>query len=335
MVLAAIATIAIIKSSSSSEQPKPKPSAATTIQPIKGNAAKPNDAKDNKVVVADVPKQPDDPKKLDDKKLDAKKLDDQKKLEAKRLEDQRKAEEAKQRKLEEQQRRAEEAKKKKAERTARNQRVRPNPQVAIRDTTTANTSSSRKPPADTSDVKNKAEQLYRSKKFNDAAKTLRAASESLGEADARDLRSVAAVYEQVGKAYNVGMGPATPPVEAYTSLERALNLDRPIGVFSDEIKSKLAAVAPKAAAKFMADKNYEAAFKAVRVAETNGGGNSTTQAVRSSLIDAANELYSAAMADKDSNPSAARAKLQRIKGMVDGKTPVVVKAEKALRDLPK
>ena len=83
----------------------------------------------------------------------------------------------------------------------------------------------------------------------------------------------------------------------------------------------------------MADKNYEAAFKAVRVAESNGGSNGTTQLVREALLNAANDLYADAMAEKGSNPGAARQKLQRIRGMVD-KGSILVKAEKAIRELP-
>jgi hypothetical protein len=383
MVLAAIATIAIIRGSSSSKKPDPKgsekaPTAQpaktpekkaetkveptkveptkieptkvepTKIEPTKVEPTKVETKTDTKVVV-DAPKKPDDTKKADEKRIadelrkaeerrvaeEAKrKLDEQR--EQKKAEDKLEAQKKAEQKRIEAEKRAEEARKKKADAKKKKTTasVAPIPDEEDEEPTTTTTTATVKKTVDTSTVKSKAEDLYRAKKFNDAAKMLRGAASSLGEADARDLRSIAAVYEQVGKAYNVGMGPATPPAEAYDSLVRAQNLDRPIGVFSEDIKGKLATVAPKAAAKYMANKEYELAFKAVRVAEANGGSNTTTSSVREALQNAANDLYAAAMEEKSSNPQAARAKLSRIRGMVD-KGSVLGKAEKALRDLPK
>jgi hypothetical protein len=297
----------------------------------------------------DAQKKADEQKKLEDLKLDAqkkadlqaKRVEDQKRADERRADEQRKADEARERKAEQQrkadearekkieaQRKADEARKKKLEQAAQNKK----------DTTPVASSgggSTTKKAADTSEVKAKADTLYRARKFKEAGQTLRGAAASLGEADARELKSTAAAYEQVGSAYNIGMGPATPAVEAYASLTKAMNLDRPFGVFTDELKGKLATVAPKAATKFMADKQYEQAFTALRVAEANGGGNGTTQAIRGALVDAANDLYQQAMSEKDSNKDGARQKLQRIRGMVDGKASVLVKAEQALRSLPK
>jgi cell division protein FtsN len=348
MVVAAIATIAIIRSSSSSEAPKDSASVATTPEIAKTPPPKvepkvePKQPVEAKVVIS-----ADEQKKLEQKKADeAKRLaDEQKKLEeqrqkdeAKRLADEQKKLEAEQRAEElrvqklEQQKKADEAKKKKAEQKAEPKtepKRKTTAVVEVKEPKEATTTRAKDP----SDIKARAEDLYRAKKFNDAAKALRSALAQVSENDAGELRSLAAVYEQVGKNYNVGMGPATPAVDAYISLEKALNLDRPIGIFTDEIRGKLGAVAPKAAAKFMSDKNYEAAYKAVRVAEGNGGKNSTTDAVRESLVDAANELYTAAIAEKAANPQAARAKLQRIRGMTD-KSTILVKAERALRELP-
>lgn len=368
MVIAAIATIAIIRGSSSSAAPKDgkdktEASLATKQDPPKVEAPKPPTADEQKKLEdakrADAQKAADEQKRVaeeqkkaeEQKRVDAQTAADaQKRIEAqnkadlqkaadeqKRIEAQRKADELREQKLEAQ-RKADEAKKKKAEQKAEQKTEKKKTTAAVepketsKDVTTTTTSTTARS-KDPSEVKSRAEDLYRAKKFNDAAKALRGALSSVSESDAGELRSLAAVYEQVGKNYNVGMGPATPAVDAYISLEKALNLDRPIGIFTDEIKGKLGTVAPKAAAKFMADKNYEAAYKAVRVAEGNGGKNGTTDGVRESLVDAANELYAAAMAEKGSTPQAARAKLQRIRGMTD-KSTILVKAEKALRDLP-
>jgi hypothetical protein len=381
MVLAAIATIAIIKGSSGdkkktsessvapAESKKDQPKVAVTEIPKddkkldlqkkldeqasleKAEAQKKLDeqkkAEDQKKL--DDQKKAEDQKKLDEQKRVAeeqkkaaeeqKRADDQKRLEAKRADDQRKAEEAQRRAEErkaEQARKADEARERKLEAQRKADEAKKKKLEKKETSVAANTSSSTtKRSADTSEIKSKADTLYRARKFKDAGQVLRSAASSLGEADARELKSTAAAYEQVGAAYNVGMGQGTSPVDAYTNLTKALNLDRPFGVFTDEIKAKLGQVAPKAATKYMADKSYEQAFTAVRVAEGNGGSNSTTLAIRGALVDRANELYQEAMSLKDSDKDAARQKLQRIRGMVDGKTPVLVKAEKALRELPR
>jgi chemotaxis protein histidine kinase CheA len=379
MVLAAIATIAIIKGSSGdkkttsensvapAETKKETPKVAVTELPKddkkldlqkkldeqasleKAEAQKKLD--EQKTAEAqkklDEQKKVEAQKKLDEQKRVAeeqkkvadeqKRVEDQKRLEAKRADDQRKAEEAQRRAEErkaEQARKADEARERKLEAQRRADEAKKKKLEKKETSVAANTSTTKKS-ADTSEIKSKADTLYRARKFKDAGQVLRSAASSLGEADARELKSTAAAYEQVGAAYNVGMGQGTSPVDAYTNLTKALNLDRPFGVFTDEIKAKLGQVAPKAATKYMADKSYEQAFTAVRVAEGNGGGNSTTQAIRGALVDKANELYQEAMSLKDSDKDAARQKLQRIRGMVDGKTPVLVKAEKALRDLPR
>jgi len=185
--------------------------------------------------------------------------------------------------------------------------------------------------ADTSGAKNTADNLYRSKKFNDAAATLRKAASSVGGSDASDLKSIAAVYEQVGRNYNLGMGPATKPTDAFDALTRAQNLDRGAGgAFVDEIRAKLSQVAPRAAISFMAAKQYENAARAVRTAESLGAANSSTKAVRDGLESQAGALYASAMKELGSNPDAAKAKLRQVKAMVDAKSPWAAKAQKAL-----
>nr|MBA3820884.1 hypothetical protein [Deltaproteobacteria bacterium] len=201
------------------------------------------------------------------------------------------------------------------------------PTVAVADPVTPPTP---KRTADTTDAKTKADRLYREKKFNEAASVLRSAS-SVGGSDGSDLKSAAAVYEQVGRNFNVGMGPATKPTEAYDALNRAANLDRGAGgAFSTEIQAKLAQVAPRAAVAFMAAKDFSKAFQAARAAETYGGANPSTKSVRSALEDRAGELYATAIKELDANPDAAKSKLREIKSIVDGKSPWYAKASKAL-----
>jgi tetratricopeptide (TPR) repeat protein len=195
---------------------------------------------------------------------------------------------------------------------------RPRPQVAAR--------------ADTSAERNRAIALYRAKKFNEAAAVLNQAASKTSGTEASDLRTAASVYRQLGAAYNRGTSPGAKPVEAYQDLKRALNLDNGSagGEFTLEIKSRLAQIAPKAAVSFYVRKEYAAAFQAVRTAESNGVSNSDTKLVRDKLELAAKEIYEAAAKEINSNPDAAKQKLKQIRGMVDGKSPTLAKANALL-----
>jgi pimeloyl-CoA synthetase len=69
---------------------------------------------------------------------------------------------------------------------------------------------------------------------------------------------------------------------------------------------------------------------AVRTAEGNGISNGDTKLVRDKLEQAAKDLYDQAAAEINSNPDAAKQKLRQIKGMVDGKSPTLQKANQLL-----
>jgi len=178
-------------------------------------------------------------------------------------------------------------------------------------------------------VKAKAEDQFKAKQFTAASATLRAAVPSADPEDGPLLKSTAATYDQFGRAYNLGMAPGTSPKEAYGALKKARNYD-PDGVFSDEIKAKLAQIAPRAAAGFVAAKMYGAAKEAVATAEAAGGSNGTTQSVRSALESAAGALYKEAIGEMSSDPSGARQKLKEVQQMVDSKSTWYQKAGKAL-----
>ncbi len=182
---------------------------------------------------------------------------------------------------------------------------------------------------DTSGVKSKAEQQFKSKRFSEAAATLRAAANGADPGDATDLRSEAGAYDLFGRAYNLGMAPATTAKDAYIALKKAKHFDAD-GVFSSEIQAKLAQVAPRAAGSFMAAKNYSEAKEAVATAEAAGGSNSTTQSVRSALEQTAGALYKEAMSELSADPSGAKAKLKQVQQMVDSKSTWYQKAAKAL-----
>lgn len=184
---------------------------------------------------------------------------------------------------------------------------------------------------DTSAVRAKAERLYRDKSFSAAAKVLRDAASSFGPDEASDLRSLAGTYEAFGKAFNLGMAPNTPAKQAWDALTRANSYDRSAGnAFGSEITERLGKIAPKAAAAFMASRDYVKAKRAVGLAESTGNRNSTTDGVRQSLESAAGQLYRQAEAEMSSNPAAAKAKLKTIQGMVDSKSPWHQRAGKLL-----
>jgi pSer/pThr/pTyr-binding forkhead associated (FHA) protein len=183
--------------------------------------------------------------------------------------------------------------------------------------------------ADTGGVKDKADGLYRNKNFAGAAAALRAAAK--GSADATELRSLAGVYENFGKAYNVGMAPGTSPKQAFDLLVKAKNFDNRAGnAFTSEINARLAEIASKAAVAFMADKDYVRAKNAVAVAEAGGKGNSSTQGVKASLESTAAKLFKEAQAELASDEKSARDKLKQVQQMVDSKSQWHQKAGKLL-----
>jgi outer membrane biosynthesis protein TonB len=181
---------------------------------------------------------------------------------------------------------------------------------------------------DTSGVKDKADALYRAKNFSGAARALRAAAK--GD-DATELKSLAAVYENFGKAYNVGMAPGTSAKQAFDLLTKAKNYDNRAGnAFTSAINARLAEIAPKAAVAFMADKNYARAKTAVAIAEAGGKGNSSTQGVKASLESAASKLYKQAQSEMSSDEKSARDKLKQVQQMVPSSSQWHQKAAKLL-----
>lgn len=185
--------------------------------------------------------------------------------------------------------------------------------------------------ADSSEAKSRANELYRAKRFNDAGQLLRKAAAGM-PADATDLRSIASVYEQVGRAYNRGMAPAAKPVEAFAELRKALNLDSGSagGAFKEDIQGKLSQVAPRAAISFFGSKDYESAYQALRTAEQFGSTSGDLKLVRQGLEAIAVQLYNAASKEIGSNPEEAKTKLRQVKAMVDPKSATWVKANKLL-----
>ncbi|HEX7838836.1 MAG TPA: hypothetical protein VF469_15270, partial [Kofleriaceae bacterium] len=181
------------------------------------------------------------------------------------------------------------------------------------------------------DIKAEANALYRSKNFSGAASLLTSSLSGFGNDDAKELKSIAAIYTQLGRAYNIGMAPGTKPTEAYQALRRAIDYDRDVGsAYIAEMQDKLAGIATRAASSYMASHEYELAFQAVRMAESLGSKSSNNQTVRTLLEDTANDLYRTAQGELSSDPEGAKKKLRQILGMVDTRNPMYAKAQKLL-----
>jgi hypothetical protein len=189
----------------------------------------------------------------------------------------------------------------------------------------------KQPGRSTEDIRNDALALYRAKNFSGAAALISGSLASVSPDDAKDLRNLAAIYSQLGKSYSVGMAPGTKASDAYIALRRALDYDREFGAaFSGEIKEKLIDKASRAAMTYMAAKEYEAAFQAVRTSEAHGSTSSTNQAVRKNLEAVAADLMKAATSERASDPEGSNKKLRQILGIVDNKTPVHQRAARLL-----
>ncbi|HET9621281.1 MAG TPA: hypothetical protein VFP84_07945, partial [Kofleriaceae bacterium] len=179
------------------------------------------------------------------------------------------------------------------------------------------------------DVKADASAQYRSKNFAGAASTIQGALAGFSGADAQELKGLAAIYSQLGKAYNVGMAPGTRATEAYVALNHAVEFDRSLGgAYTAEIKEHLESAATRAASSYMAAKDYESAFQAVRTAERLGSTSSNNKVVRGLLEGIANDLYRDAAASKDSDPDGAKRKARQVLNIVDTTSPLHDKAAK-------
>jgi len=102
------------------------------------------------------------------------------------------------------------------------------------------------------------------------------------------------------------------------------------------IREKLGAVAPKAAAGFMAKGNYEAAKQAADTAVNFGAGSSATVTqVRQSLERKARELYANGQKLLETRPDEGKALLRRVQKIVPPDSPWYIKAYKALNSRTK
>jgi hypothetical protein len=185
---------------------------------------------------------------------------------------------------------------------------------------------------DTDGLRAKADSLYKAKKFSDAASVMMAGSKAASDPETtKDLRLKAGYYLSFGKNFNIGMAPATSAKDAWNALTSARTFDSSLGGnYTSEINKRMGEIAPKAAVAFMAIRDHVKAKQAVRLAESSGNSNSTTQGVRTSLEQRAGELYKEALGLRSSDPAAATQKFREVQRMVDSKSTWHQRAGKAL-----
>ena len=181
---------------------------------------------------------------------------------------------------------------------------------------------------------NAADRLYRKKQFADAASTLKKAAAAASDTEAGKLNSLAKQYASVGSYLTkAAKTQSSNPTASMAAYRQALNLDKKIGnsAHATYIRLKLGAVAPQAAASYMAQKRYEAAKKAADAAVNYGAGSSSTvKRVRNALERKAGEFYKAAAKIYKKKPNNAKKLLRRVIKMVPPDSPWYAKAYKAL-----
>jgi hypothetical protein len=181
------------------------------------------------------------------------------------------------------------------------------------------------------EIRAEAGALYKNKNFSGAAALLTSSLSGYSSEDAKDLRTIAGIYSQLGKAYNIGMAPGTKPTEAYQALRRAIDFDHDVGsAFVSEMQRRLVDTASRAASYYMADHQYELAFQAVRNSEALGSTSKNNATVRRMLEETASDLYHEGASELASDPEGAKKKLHQILGIVESKHPLYLKAQKLL-----
>ncbi len=185
---------------------------------------------------------------------------------------------------------------------------------------------------DSEAILGKAEDLYRKKNFAAAASTIREAIRGR-TAGTDELRATAQIYEALQRTYSAGTAVGAKPTEAYTNLRSAARYDDKLGgAHSSDINPRILALAPRAAAQFLALKQYEEAFQALRDAERAGASNSTLSAVRTAVDARANELYNEAQSKRADDPAAARSLYKKVLKLVDSGSPLYQKATKGISE---
>jgi type III secretion system (T3SS) inner membrane Yop/YscD-like protein len=163
----------------------------------------------------------------------------------------------------------------------------------------------------------KAKELYANQRFKEAASTLRPYDATAAKA-----------MDKVGSLYSAATTPGVRATDAYDKLNQAKSFDITAGKgMADAINDALRKIAPRAAASYLGTQNYEMAFQVLRVAEEKlGVKNDTTRAVHQGLEARASELVKQAQQLAESDPSQARGKIKLARAIVPEDSPALKKA---------
>jgi pSer/pThr/pTyr-binding forkhead associated (FHA) protein len=175
----------------------------------------------------------------------------------------------------------------------------------------------------------KAEGQYEDGSPATAAATLRAAMAGASAKTRKRLGTEASDYEAIAR----GLGAAkSSAIDGHKAVKAAIAADKRAGsALAGKLKAVMAAVAPKAAAAYLAATNFEAAYGAtVDASGAGAGGNATVKTVLSTLERKAGELYASGKAKLKTSPDAGKADLRRIPKIVPKSSSWVAKAQAAL-----
>jgi hypothetical protein len=179
-------------------------------------------------------------------------------------------------------------------------------------------------------------QAYSQKHFSEAANIANVAAKSAASDDAAKLRHQAENIEKFARNYNIATAPATSPTEQFDRLRSAKSYDNALGgAFSGELDGKLKEVAGKAAMNFMGTHAYEKALAAVQVAEGGGGSDGNVPIVRAGLNKEAKRLYDEASNKAEADPKTARDDIKKLKTFIDKKSPYFDKVDRLAKQLDK
>lgn len=174
---------------------------------------------------------------------------------------------------------------------------------------------------------------YRDKQFAEAARILRAAADA-DPASAPRLNAMAKDFVAVGAGLARGdAAAAASPAQSLVAYQEALAADLRAGGFhAPGIRSKLARVAPAAAASYLGANRYEQARAACDLAQNFGaGGDERVARVRNELEAKARELFQAAQELSRDKPDEARSLYRRITQIVPEGSQWHEKASSSLR----
>ena len=178
---------------------------------------------------------------------------------------------------------------------------------------------------------------YKRRRFRTAAKILRKGAKSLPKPHAHELGKQAQICEAVGEHILTGRKlQRKKPIPATKEFRKALALDSEYfgGTHHSYLRKLLAPVAPRAAAVYLARKEYAEAYRATTIATRyTRKSHPTIRRVRAKLLRRARILYRRALRAKRRSPKRARALAQQIQKLVPNTSKTFRQATRLLTKL--